>query len=90
LCSNGVCEAPPGSKTAFVTSTVHAGDLGGLAGADSICNGLASQAGLAVRKGQLSLCEYGGPDTRPGLRRSGRLSRGHLSRWWGRSLRRVR
>ncbi|MDB4954192.1 MAG: Flagellar hook-length control protein FliK [Myxococcales bacterium] len=30
----------------FVTSTTHAGDLGGLAGADAICQGLAAAAGL--------------------------------------------
>jgi len=34
------------AKLVFVTSTVHDGDLGGLAGADAICQSLASAAGL--------------------------------------------
>ena len=34
------------TRIAFVTSTVHQGNLGGLAGADTICNNLAQQAGL--------------------------------------------
>jgi cysteine-rich repeat protein len=33
-------------RVAFSTSTTHAGDLGGLAGADAICNQLALDAGL--------------------------------------------
>lgn len=34
-------------RVVFVTSTDHTGDLGGLAGADAICQGLADAAGLA-------------------------------------------
>ena len=34
------------SRLAFATSTTHSGDLGGLAGADMICNTLAQNAGL--------------------------------------------
>jgi cysteine-rich repeat protein len=34
------------SRLAFTTSTTHTGDLGGLAGADAICNMLAQAAGL--------------------------------------------
>lgn len=35
-----------GSKLVFATSTVHSGDLGGVAGADDICQLRASEAGL--------------------------------------------
>lgn len=35
-----------GPKTVFLSSTSHDGDMGGLAGADSICQGLADAAGL--------------------------------------------
>jgi hypothetical protein len=35
-----------GSKCVFVTSSVHQGDFGGLAGGDAICNELAAGAGL--------------------------------------------
>jgi hypothetical protein len=38
-------------KTIFVTSTLHTGDLGGLAGADGICQGLAD-ASLIVPEGE--------------------------------------
>ncbi|MCA9877272.1 MAG: hypothetical protein KC442_05810 [Thermomicrobiales bacterium] len=40
--SDGAC----GSCLVFETSTTHTGDLGGLAGADAICQGLAAGAGL--------------------------------------------
>jgi len=40
---------PCGGKCVFVTSTTHDGDLGGLAGGDAICNGLAGAAGLPGR-----------------------------------------
>lgn len=41
------CEAPvTAPKTVFVTSTLHDGSLGGLAGADAVCQGLAAGAGL--------------------------------------------
>ena len=33
-------------RVAFATSTTHTGDLGGLAGADAICNARAQEAGL--------------------------------------------
>ncbi|MBU0946679.1 MAG: hypothetical protein KJ804_11950 [Proteobacteria bacterium] len=33
-------------KSVFVTSTTHSGNLGGLAGADTICQNLATSAGL--------------------------------------------
>jgi hypothetical protein len=39
-------------KTIFVTSTVHTGVLGGLAGADAICQGLADAAGSIVPEGE--------------------------------------
>jgi hypothetical protein len=39
-------------KTIFVTSTLHTGDLGGLAGADGICQGLADAAGSIVPEGE--------------------------------------
>ena len=50
--SGPVCEPPPVPASCnpckvFVTSTVHDGNLGGLVGADAICNSLASAAGLA-------------------------------------------
>ena len=35
-----------GSKCVFVSSTPHTGNLGGLTGADAICNDLAEEAGL--------------------------------------------
>ena len=35
-----------GSKCVFVSSTLHTGNLGGLTGADAICNDLAGAAGL--------------------------------------------
>ena len=35
-----------GSKCVFVSSTLHTGDLGGLTGADAICNNLAEAAGF--------------------------------------------
>lgn len=46
-CSGGVCAAaqPPG--IVFVTSTKHIATFGGLAGADAICNNLATAASLA-------------------------------------------
>ena len=50
-----------GSKCVFVSSTLHTGNLGGLTGADAICNDLAGAAGLPGRLllgmavGQLSL-----------------------------------
>jgi hypothetical protein len=40
-------EAGEGIKRAFVTSSVHDGGLGGLSGADAICNARAQEAGLA-------------------------------------------
>jgi hypothetical protein len=51
LLSGPACEFPPVPAACnpckvFVTSTVHDGNLGGLAGADAICNSLASDAGL--------------------------------------------
>ena len=42
--SSGLCEQD--TKTVFVTSTLHTGDLGGLAGADAICASRALEAGL--------------------------------------------
>lgn len=36
----------PGAKTIFVTSTTHNGDLGGLDGANDICQGLADSSSL--------------------------------------------
>ncbi len=44
---NVKCHEEPLGNIVFVTSTVQNGNLGGLAGADAICNGLASTAGLA-------------------------------------------
>jgi hypothetical protein len=43
-CSNGACSIQP--KRAFVTSTLHTGALGGVAGADQICQSLANTVGL--------------------------------------------
>ena len=34
------------NRIVFLTSTTHTGNLGGLTGADAICNDLASTAGL--------------------------------------------
>ena len=38
------------AKTVFLTSTTHQGNLGGLDGADAICQGLADTAGLGVTR----------------------------------------
>ena len=38
-------DEPPPPMTFFVTSTTQTGNLGGLAGADAICQGLAQAAG---------------------------------------------
>lgn len=40
------CDVPGGSCLVFVTSTTHTGNLGGLAGADAICQARADAAGL--------------------------------------------
>ena len=41
-------DAPPGARAnyVFATSSLHPGDLGGLAGADAICQQRATAAGL--------------------------------------------
>ena len=44
-CLDGACGFP-GGALAFVTSTTHDGDLGGLAGADAICQTTAEEANL--------------------------------------------
>ena len=38
------------AKTVFLTSTTHQGNLGGLDGADAICQGLADTAGIGVTR----------------------------------------
>ncbi len=40
-------EDPPAARRVFVTSDSYAGDLGGLAGADSLCQDTATRAGLS-------------------------------------------
>lgn len=40
---------PKNPRRLFVTSTLHTGNLGGLAGADSICEARAAEAGLGGR-----------------------------------------
>lgn len=49
-CRRGTCTPPPCGKggpcLAFLTSSVHGGELGGLSGGDTICNQRASAAGL--------------------------------------------
>jgi hypothetical protein len=51
VCNGGACAAPPcgGSVPCrvFVTSTTHSGNLGGLVGADAICQARATAAGLS-------------------------------------------
>jgi cysteine-rich repeat protein len=60
-CSNA-CEWA--SRIVFITSSVHAGDLGGLAGADALCNTLAGAAELpGTYMAWLSTAE-GSPATR--------------------------
>ncbi len=67
------------AKTVFLTSTTHPGDLGGLEGADAICQGLADTAGIGdVRRYRAWLASGdGAPDTlfmrspSPYLRRDG-------------------
>ncbi len=46
LCNGGVCIKAPGPKIVFVTESRYDGNLGGLAGADAICQGEAEAAGL--------------------------------------------
>lgn len=48
VCCDGCCGADGtcGACLAFVTSTTHAGNLGGLAGADAICHARAAAGGL--------------------------------------------
>lgn len=45
---NAICAANPlvCTRTVFVTSTIHSGNLGGVAGADAVCNQRAAAAGL--------------------------------------------
>jgi hypothetical protein len=45
-CIGGDCVAACNPCRVFVTSTTHQGDLGGLAGADAICQARAGEAGL--------------------------------------------
>ena len=53
------------AKTVFLTSTTHPGDLGGLEGADAICQGLADAAGIGdARRYRAWLASGdGAPDT---------------------------
>ena len=53
------------AKTVFLTSTTHHGDLGGLEGADAICQGLADTAGIGdTRRYRAWLASGdGAPDT---------------------------
>lgn len=44
----------PPDKTVFLTSTTSTGDLGGLAGADAICQGLADTAGIGGGRSYLA------------------------------------
>lgn len=68
-CISGICSADtqkcvPG-KLVFVTSKVTDGDIGGVTGADTICNYLATAAGLrGVYMAWLSDGTSGGPATR--------------------------
>ena len=67
------------AETIFLTSTTHPGDLGGLEGADAICQGLADTAGIGdARRYRAWLASGdGAPDTlftrsaSPYLRRDG-------------------
>ena len=54
------------SKCVFVTSTIHDGNLGGLGGADAICNARATEAGLPGAGSYLAWLSAGGvsPSTR--------------------------
>lgn len=51
--------------TFFVTSETHSGDLGGLAGADAICQQLAASAGAGERTWRAYLSTYGSPTEPP-------------------------
>ena len=46
VCVGGACEPACNPCRVFVTSTTHDGNLGGLAGADAICQARAAAAGL--------------------------------------------
>ncbi len=67
------------AKTVFLTSTTHDGNLGGLDGADAICQGLADAAGIGVTRNYRAWLASGdgSPDTlfmrsaRPYVRRDG-------------------
>ncbi len=63
-CPGGNIAVPCATKKVFVTSGLYTGNLGGLSGADSICQGLANTANLGgVFKAWLS-DTTGTPDTR--------------------------
>ncbi len=46
VCTNGACVETPSQYLVFLSSQAFTGDLGGTAGADSICQSLATRAGL--------------------------------------------
>lgn len=45
-CIESICESATASKFVFVSSATYTGNLGGLSGADVLCQGLATAAGL--------------------------------------------
>ncbi len=69
--------APPlppyrsGGALAFVTSSSHLGSLGGLAGGDAICQGLATAAGLPAPESFLAWLSDGTTDVRDRLTHDG-------------------
>ena len=64
VCTNGACAAPPTKYLVFLTSQQYPGNFGGLAGADNICQTLATRAALpGVYKAWLSDTS-GSPATR--------------------------
>jgi len=71
-CDDGNADAGDGcsstcmleSRIAFTTSTLHTGNLGGLTGADSICNMRAAEAGLPGTYMAWISTDQGSPSTR--------------------------
>lgn len=75
LCTGGAidggCAVTGGIKRVFLSSSIHNGDLGGIAGADTICQSLASAASVpGTYQAWLSTAGSGEPEVSPRYRSS--------------------
>lgn len=68
-------EASPAPMSFFVTSEAHSGNLGGIAGADAICQKLASAAGVGDRTWRAYLSTHGTPE-QPAVNARDRIGNG--------------